>query len=86
MLKVLKKMFCLEWILYRPKVICIESLNSTDNSVDEYKKWEYIILKNDYEFAYVHLFNRFYFDKRIKGIKDKFKGVNHYINIYGKKI
>ena len=71
---------------YRPKVICTESLNLTDsgNNVDEYKGWEHILIENDYEFAYVYWINRFYFDKRIKGMKDKFNGVDHYVKMYKK--
>ena len=74
----------IDFVNYRPKVFCIESLNSTDNSLMVYKEWEYILTENDYEFAFFYHRNRFYTDKRIKGMKEKFKGIEDYINIYKK--
>ena len=75
----------IDFINYRPKVICFESLNNTENNnLPEYNYSENILIDNDYEFAYEYLINRFYYDKKIEGMKDKFIGVKHYINIYKK--
>ena len=70
---------------YRPKVICIESLNNTNNNnMPEYIDWEYILKENDYEFVYEYWINRFYSDKRRIGMKDKFNGIEYYVNKYKK--
>lgn len=37
---------------YRPKVFCIESLRNRKTNTPEYKEWENILIKNDYNFAY----------------------------------
>ena len=77
----------IDFINYRPKVICIESLNNTENNnIPEYKGWENILIENDYVLGYEYWINRFYYDKRRNGMKEKFKGVEHYVNIYKKKI
>ena len=37
---------------YRPRVFCIESLFNKQKNLSEYKEWEYILIKNDYDFAF----------------------------------
>ena len=70
---------------YRPKVICIESLNNTENNnTPEYLGWENILIENDYVFAYEYWINRFYYDKKIKGMKYKFKGVEYFSKYFKK--
>ena len=55
----------IDFINYRPKVICFESLNNTENNnLPEYNYRENILIDNDYEFAYEYLINRFYYDKK----------------------
>lgn len=67
---------------YRPKVFCIESLVNVRTNIPEYKEWENILTLNDYDFAYKYRNNRFYYDNRIKGFKDKFKDIDYYIKLY----
>ena len=75
----------IDFVNYRPKVICIESLNNTENNnTAEYLGWENILIENDYVFAYEYWINRFYYDKKIKGMKDKFKGVENFPNYFEK--
>ena len=57
-----------DFINFRPKIFCIESLIPKDS----YKLWEDILLDNDYSFAYQYLVNRFYIDNRIKGLRQRF--------------
>ena len=61
-----------DFVNYRPKVFCIESLINKKTKIPEYKEWEYILISNDYEFAFKYRRNRFYVDNRIKGFKKKF--------------
>ena len=69
---------------YRPQIFCIESLVNKTTNIGEYKEWEYILKSNDYEFGYKYILNRFYYDKRIKGLKEKFFGIEHYVKAYRK--
>ena len=69
---------------YRPQIFCIESLVNRRTKIGEYKEWEYILKSNDYEFGYSYKLNRFYYDKRIKGLKEKFFKIEHYIKVYRK--
>ena len=69
---------------FRPKIFCIESLVNNKTKIEEYKDWEYILLSNDYEFGYKYGLNRFYYDKKIKGLKEKFFDIEHYIKVYKK--
>ena len=69
---------------FRPQIFCIESLVNKKTKIEEYKDWEYILLSNDYEFGYKYGLNRFYYDKKIKGLKEKFFDIGHYIKIYKK--
>jgi len=70
-----------DFINYRPNVFCIESLIN-NNNIPEYKEWEEILIKNDFEFAYEFGRNRFYYDKRISNLKNKFNGLDYYIKKY----
>jgi len=74
-----------DFINYRPKVFCIESFVANEPEKPIYKEWEYILTRNDYNFAYAFRKNRFYYDKRIKGFKDKFHNINYYIKKFYKK-
>ena len=69
---------------YRPKIFCIESLINKTTNIGEYQEWEYILKSNDYEFIYKFQRNRFYYDKRINGLKEKFFEIDHYVKIYKK--
>ena len=70
---------------YRPKVFCIESLINKKTNIPEYKEWEYILTKNDYNFVYNFGRNRFYYDNRIKGFRQKFKNIDSYVQKYKKR-
>lgn len=67
---------------YRPKVFCIESLINKKTHKPEYLEWENILFKNNYDFAYNFRRNRYYYDKRIPELKEKFKSIDFYINKY----
>ena len=69
---------------YRPKIFCIESLQNPETKIHAYKEWEYILLSNDYAFAYQYKVNRFYYDKRVQGLKEKFNSIDYYVKIYKK--
>ena len=69
---------------YRPKIFCIESLKNRETKIPGYKEWEYILLSNDYAFAYQYKVNRFYYDKRVQGLKEKFDNIDYYVKIYKK--
>lgn len=73
-----------DFINYRPKIFCIESLINIKTKIGEYKEWEYILKTNDYEFGYKYKRNRFYYDKRINGLKEKFLEVDKYVRLYQK--
>ena len=67
---------------YRPNIFCIESLINKNTNTPEYKEWEEILIKNDYEFAYHYRRNRFYYDKRIGNMKNKFDKLEYYLKKY----
>lgn len=69
---------------YRPKIICIESLLNPLTHVPFYMEWEEILLKNDYNFAYNYELNRFYYDNKVEGLKNKFIGIDNYIKKFRK--
>ena len=69
---------------FRPKVICIESLINKTLNIPAHKEWENILILNDYQFAYMFHRNRFYFDSRISGLKNKFKNLDYYVKLYKK--
>ena len=63
-----------DFINYRPKVFCIESVKPGTN-IPNYYEWEDILIKNNYSFAYEYEINRFYIDNNAKNIKERFIGV-----------
>ena len=71
-------------LIYRPKVFCIESLFSEKTKKPEYLEWEYILKDNDYNLGYNFKHNRFYYDNRINGFKDKFNKIDFYTKFYFK--
>ena len=73
-----------DFINYRPKVFCIESLINEKTNIPEYKEWEQILILNDYKFAYKYKINSFYYDKRIKYLREKFNEIEYYVNLYNK--
>ena len=73
-----------DFINNRPKIFCIESLINDKTKIGEYKEWEYILKLNDYEFGYKYKVNRYYYDKRINGLKEKFLEIQHYVQLYQK--
>ena len=75
-----------DFINYRPKVFCIESLTNKKTKVSESEKWEYILVNNNYEFAYKFRRNRFYFDKNLYNFNKKFYHIEKYIKIYKKNL
>ena len=54
---------------YRPKVFCIES---TRHFIPCHHLWEYILLKNNYSFAFQYKVNRYYIDNRIPDLRQRF--------------
>lgn len=74
-----------DFINYRPKVFCIESLMNRKTNIEEYREWEFILINNDYKFIYQFRRNRFYYDTRISGLKDKFYDIDKYVEIYKHK-
>lgn len=74
-----------DFINYRPKIFCIESLFNKRTNSSEYKEWEYILTKNDYGFIFKYGRNRYYYDKRQAYLKTKFNLIDFYINKYNNK-
>lgn len=74
-----------DFINYRPKIFCIESLINEKTKKPEYNEWEYILIQNDYSFGYEFIRNRFYYDNRINGLKHKFNNIDYYTKLYSKK-
>ena len=73
-----------DFINYRPKIFCIESLINRKDNIPEYKEWEFILTKNDYSLGYVYGRNRFYYDNRINGLKEKFYNIDYYVKKFRK--
>ena len=73
-----------DFINYRPKVFCIESLISKESKEPAYKEWEDILKRNNYNFIYHYGANRFYYDNGVYGLKDKFKDMDIIINKFKK--
>jgi len=74
-----------DFINFRPKIICIESLLKPVTLIPEYIEWEEILIKNSYNFAYKYELNRFYYDNKVKGLKEKFIEIDSFVKIYKKK-
>lgn len=70
---------------HRPKVFCIES-TKPNTYIPNYEEWEEILMRNDFSFAYQYKINRFYFDNRIKGLRERFFLIEYAINIYKKNL
>lgn len=69
---------------YRPKVFCIES-TIPGTYIPNHGLWEYILLKNDYSFAYQYKINRYYIDNRIKGLRKRFALAEKAVKVFKKK-
>ena len=62
---------------YKPNVFMLESLSDKD-----FKSWEYILLNNAYKFAFEFGRNRFYYNSKLEGMKERFIGVKEKIILY----
>ena len=69
---------------YRPKVFCIES-TKPGSKKPTYNEWEYILLNNDYEFGFKHGINRYYYDKKVKHLSERFLNLSNHIDTYKRK-
>ena len=69
---------------YRPKVFCIESTKPGTN-IPCHEEWEYLLIKNDFSFAYQYQINRFYIDNRIKGLRERFILSENSIKLFSNK-
>ena len=67
---------------YRPKIFCIES---TRHFIPNHNLWEYILLKNDYSFAFQYKVNRYYIDNRIFNLRKRFLLVEKALEKFKKK-
>ena len=62
----------------RPWLFIIEAAEpGTD--IPSYEKWEYILLDNDYEFAFDMGINRYYVAKEKRFLKDKFEKIGKFL-------
>ena len=66
---------------YRPKVFVIES-TLPGTIIPSYSSWEYILLNNNYSFAYQYNINRYYIDNKIENLNRKFLKLDNYIKLY----
>ena len=66
---------------YRPKVFCIEATKPGTN-IPVHDEWEYILLQNDYIFGFQHGINRYYYDKKIEHLNERFLNLSNYIEYY----
>ncbi|MDR2628542.1 MAG: FkbM family methyltransferase [Puniceicoccales bacterium] len=66
---------------FRPKIFVIESTEPCTMIPTE-QKWEEILLKNGYEFAYQYGVNRYYVDGKFSGLKEKFVGMGKIMDKY----
>ena len=66
---------------YRPWIFVIEA-TEPGTSIPSYDKWEHILLDNEYELAYSYGINRYYVDKHLQGIRDKFVAVDILLKEY----
>ena len=67
---------------YRPKIFCIESKKQ---KMPNHNLWEYILLKNDYSFAFQYKVNRYYIDNRISDLRQRFLLAKNILEIFKKK-
>ena len=66
---------------YRPLVFLIESTVPGVGTPTQ-SSWEYILINNNYSFAYQYSINRFYVDNSYRFLKSKFSNIDKYIKIY----
>jgi FkbM family methyltransferase len=59
---------------WRPKIFVIEA-TEPGTMIPTHQKWEDILTDNGYEFAYQYGVNRYYTDKNLPELKDKFIGI-----------
>ena len=62
---------------FRPNVFLLESLEDKD-----FESWEYILLNNSYNYALTFGRNRFYYNSKLEGMKERFIGVKEKIILY----
>lgn len=62
---------------YKPNVFVLESLGKKD-----FQSWEYILFNNSYIYAFTFGNNRFYYNSKLEGMKERFIGVEEKINLY----
>lgn len=66
---------------FRPKIFMIEATEPC-TSIPTHQNWEDILYENGYEFAYQYGVNRYYVDKNIDGLKEKFVGMDEILKNY----
>ena len=71
------------FINYRPKVFCIESVIPIELTPN-YELWEDILIKNNYSFIYSEGVNRFYVDNQIPELIKRDKFIRKYIKNFRK--
>ena len=71
------------FINYRPKVFCIESVIPIELTPN-YELWEDILIKNNYSFIYSEGVNRFYVDNQIPGLIKRDKYIRKYLKNFRK--
>ena len=67
---------------FRPNIFCIENNN---NGTYNYESYEYILIKNDYSFIYQYELDRYYIDKRCKGLEERVDFIDGLIQFYKSK-
>ena len=70
-----------DFVNYRPKVFCIEAA-VPGTTIPSHSEWEDILIKNDYSFGIHYDVNRFYYDKRVKYLSERFLNLESYIQYY----
>ena len=67
---------------FRPNIFCIEN---NKNGTYNYESYEYILIKNDYSFIYQYELDRYYIDKRCKGLEERVDFLDGLIQFYKSK-
>jgi hypothetical protein len=62
---------------FKPNVFVLESLK-----VKDFKSWEYILFNNSYKYAFKFSRNRFYYNSKLEGMKERFIGIKEKIILY----
>lgn len=60
-----------DFSVFRPWIFVVESAEP-GTTISCHEKWEDILIRNGYEFAFEHLINRFYVDKSKHDLKQRF--------------